>query len=261
LAGRAVPRSTLRPQRTLGDELANLGIGLLIGAAVPALLLRAAAAVAAWATGIAQPTGGPETGLAGLLDPGDPSAAMQAPGLHPVSYRVTAIVLLGAVGAVGIWLWRMLLATGRTTKLDRYRIPGIATRTNVRRAAWHTALMRRATHPRSSLTNPNDVGYRIGHSRGTIVWASVEDSMLVIGPPRCEDPLTAMIRATGLAAGTGLATGGVDGGGFWEAKTRTALQALLHAAALDHRPPAELFRWTSTPPPPTTRSPSCSAPR
>ncbi len=56
-----------------------------------------------------------------------------------------------------------------------------------------------------------------------------------------------MIRATGLAAGTGLSAGGVDGGGFWEGKTRTALQALLHAAALDHRPPAELFRWTLDP--------------
>jgi type IV secretion system protein VirD4 len=56
-----------------------------------------------------------------------------------------------------------------------------------------------------------------------------------------------MIRAAGLAAGTGLAAGGVDGGGFWEAKTRTALQALLHAAALDKRKPAELFRWTLDP--------------
>jgi type IV secretory pathway TraG/TraD family ATPase VirD4 len=56
-----------------------------------------------------------------------------------------------------------------------------------------------------------------------------------------------MIRATGLATATGLADGGVDGGGFWEGKTRVALQALLHAAALDHRTPAELFRWTLDP--------------
>lgn len=63
----------------------------------------------------------------------------------------------------------------------------------------------------------------------------------------CEDPLTAMIRATGLAAVTGLADGGVDGGGFWEGKTRVALQALLHAAAIDRRTPAELFRWTLDP--------------
>ena len=162
------------------------------------------------------------------------------------------------------------------------------------------------------------MGYRLGTSHGHEVWASVEDSILVIGPPRsgkglhlvipaildapgavvvtstrpdnlttslrgraahrpdsgvrpaasgrgspaglrwspirgCEDLLTAMIRATGLAAATGLADGGVDGGGFWEGKTRVALQALLHAAAIDHRPPAELFRWTLDPPPPPMR--------
>jgi type IV secretion system protein VirD4 len=56
-----------------------------------------------------------------------------------------------------------------------------------------------------------------------------------------------MIRATGLSAGTGLAAGGVDGGGLWEAQTRTGLQALLHAAALDHRAPAELCRWILDP--------------
>ena len=63
----------------------------------------------------------------------------------------------------------------------------------------------------------------------------------------CEDPLTAMIRANGLAAATGLSAGGVESGGFWEGKTRTALQSLLHAAALDGRQPAELFRWTLDP--------------
>ena len=46
---------------------------------------------------------------------------------------------------------------------------------------------------------------------------------------------------------TGLSAGGVEGGGFWEGKTRTALQSLLHAAALDGRAPAELFRWTLDP--------------
>ncbi|GAA1843684.1 hypothetical protein GCM10009750_32430 [Agromyces salentinus] len=41
--------------------------------------------------------------------------------------------------------------------------------------------------------------------------------------------------------------GGVDTGSFWEAKTRTAPQSLLHAAAIDHCSPAELFRWTLDP--------------
>lgn len=40
--------TTQRPQTDLGDELTNLGIGLLIGAAVLALLFRRAGAVTAW---------------------------------------------------------------------------------------------------------------------------------------------------------------------------------------------------------------------
>lgn len=299
---------------TLGDEFANLGIALLIGATGLALLLRVAGTIAAWATSLPQPAGGPETGLAVLLNPADPSAALDAPGLQPVAYWLTAVVLITIAVAAAVWVWRVLRSTSRTRKLDPHRIAGIATRSEVTRAASRSALMKRAAHLRPSLTDarPTDVGYALGHARGTTVWASVEDSMLVIGPPRsgkgahivinaildapgpvvttstrpdnltvtirarqrvgpvavfdpqqlaagvpaglrwspirgCEDPLTAMIRATGLAAGTGLSAGGVEAGGFWEAKTRTALQSLLHAAALDLRPPSELFRWTLDP--------------
>src|SRR6218665_1863774 len=46
----------------------------------------------------------------------------------------------------------------------------------------------------------------------------------------CADPLTAMIRARGLAAGTGF--GSVENGSFWQGRTEVAIQCLLHAAAL-----------------------------
>jgi type IV secretion system protein VirD4 len=306
--------SATKPQASLGDELADVGIGLLILASAVALLLRAAGSLAAWVTGIAQPTGGPASGLVVLQAPADPAAALRAPGLNAQVYWLTAVILLGIAAAAALGLWRIFRDAGRTIKLDPHHIPGVATRSDISRAASRISLMKRAIHLRPSLTNPQpaDVGYRLGRSRGITVWASVEDSVLIIGPPRsgkgahivinaildapgpvvatstrpdnltttllarqrsgpvavfdpqqlaagvpaglrwspirgCEDPLTAMIRAAGLAAGTGLAAGGVDGGGFWEAKTRTALQSLLHAAALDHRSPAELFRWTLDP--------------
>ncbi|APZ34184.1 type VI secretion protein [Microbacterium aurum] len=307
--------STPRPSGSLGDELSNLGIGILISAAILAAILRGAGSVAAWITGTTQPAGGIEAGLGVLLNPGDPATALDAPGLGAVAYWITASVLILTAGAAGWWGWRLLRDHGRQVKTDPYRIAGIATRTEVARAGSEKALLHRAGHLRPSLDTPQptDVGYRIGASRGHGVWASVEDSILLLGPPRsgkgahivinaildapgavvttstrpdnlaatlrarerrggpvavfdpqhlaegvpaglrwspirgCEDPLTAMIRATGLAAGTGLSAGGVEGGGFWEGKTRTALQALLHAAALDHRPPGELFRWTLDP--------------
>jgi type IV secretory pathway TraG/TraD family ATPase VirD4 len=56
-----------------------------------------------------------------------------------------------------------------------------------------------------------------------------------------------MIRATGLASSTGLSAGGVESGGFWEGKTRAALQALLHAAALEKLTTRTLFEWSLAP--------------
>lgn len=307
--------STPRPAGSLGDELSNLGIGLLIATAILAALLRGAGSLAAWITGASQPAGGIEAGLGVLLNPGDPASALGAPGLGAVAYWITAAVLILTVGALGWWVWQTVREHGRRAGADPYRIVGTATRAEVAKAASENALLRRARILRPSLSKPGpaDVGYRIGTAHGKGVWASVEDSILLVGPPRsgkgagvvvnmildapgavittstrpdnltatlrarqrrggpvavfdpqrlaegvpaglrwspvrgCEDPLTAMIRATGLASGTGLSAGGVEGGGFWEGKTRTALQALLHAAALDRRPPGELFRWTLDP--------------
>ncbi|WP_186372672.1 type IV secretory system conjugative DNA transfer family protein, partial [Brevibacterium casei] len=229
-------------------------------------------------------------------------------------YWIVALVLLGQLGAAITWAWTLLRRQSRKSAQDPHRLPGTATKHDVAQAASAKALLSRAGNLRPSLERPapSDVGYRIGTSHGLGVWASVEDSLLVIGPPRsgkslqivvptildapggvvatstrpdnltatlrarekhgpvavfdpqhlaegvpagmrwspvrgCADPLTAMIRATGLASATGLSSGGVEGGGFWEGKTRSALQALLHAAAIDHRPPSELFRWTLDP--------------
>ena len=41
--------------------------------------------------------------------------------------------------------------------------------------------------------------------------------------------------------------GGVDNGSFWAQQCNIAVRCLLHAAALDQRPPVELYRWSLSP--------------
>ncbi|TXH45317.1 MAG: type VI secretion protein [Actinobacteria bacterium] len=300
---------------SMGDELTNAALIALIGAFGLALILRGSGSVAAFFSGTPQPQAGPASGLGVLFNPADPASALDAAGLSPVVYWIVTTLLL-AVLVVGVaWVWMWLRRHNRKIETDPHRLAGIATAHEVKTTASAKALLRRAGTLRPSLATPTpaDVGYLLGSSRTTGVWASVEDSILLIGPPRsgktlhvvvnaildapgavvttstrpenltatlrarrrtggpvavfdpqhlaegipaglrwspvrgCEDPLTAMIRANGLAAATGLSSGGVESGGFWEGKTRTALQTLLHAAALDGRPPAELFRWTLDP--------------
>jgi type IV secretory pathway TraG/TraD family ATPase VirD4 len=303
-----------RQTGSFGDELTNAAMIGLVGLFALALIFRAGGSVAAFLTGTAQPEAGPAAGIGVLFQPGDPATALDAAGLHPVAYWVVTTVMLAGLVAAGSWAWVWWRRRARKSETDPRTTAGIATRHEVATVASPAALLRRAGNLRPSLAKPTvaDVGYRLGAFRGTEVWASVEDSILLIGPPRsgkglhvvipmildapgaviatstrpdnltatlrareqvgpvavfdpqrladgvpagmrwspvrgCEDPLTAMIRATGLASATGLSAGGVESGGFWEGKTRTALQALLHAAALDHRTPAELFRWTLDP--------------
>ena len=53
---------------------------------------------------------------------------------------------------------------------------------------------------------PSDVGYRIGTSHGLDVWASVEDSLLVIGPPRSGKSLQIVVPSILDAPGGVVAT-------------------------------------------------------
>jgi type IV secretory pathway TraG/TraD family ATPase VirD4 len=296
------------------DGLTNVALLALGGAVAIAGILRVGGNLAAFLSGAEQPTGGLAAGLGVFGSPADPGAALGSPGLNAVAYWAVVVALVALLSVSGWWVWRVIRNHTHHGGSDPNRIAGIATSADVRRAASDRALLKRAAHLRASVDKPRseDVGYLVGVARGTKVWTSVEDSILVIGPPRsgkgahivintildapgavvttstrpdnltttirsrmrrgpvavfdpqhlapgvpaglrwspvrgCELPLTAMIRAAGLAAGTGLSSVGVENGGFWEGKTRTALQSLLHAAALDGRSPSELFRWTLDP--------------
>ncbi len=63
----------------------------------------------------------------------------------------------------------------------------------------------------------------------------------------CQDPQVAMVRAKGLAAGSGLGGANVTEGAFWLGLTESVLRGLLHAAALDNRTADDLYRWSLDP--------------
>ncbi|WP_239455424.1 TraM recognition domain-containing protein [Nocardioides gilvus] len=287
----------------------------ICGVFILALLLHAAGLIAAFATGSEQPSAGLAAGLRVLVQPRTPGLALGASSLSAVAYWCSMLTLVALLIGL-LWTVWVLVSRGRHRSAhDPSRIQGTATRRDIDDTASEKALLRRGHTLRPSLTRPTarDVGYLLGKSHGRGVWASVEDSILVIGPPRsgkglhlvvnailgapgavvttstrpdnlaatirarrdvgpvavfdpqrltagltdvggvgvrwspirgCEDPLTAMIRATGLASSTGLSAGGTESGGFWEGRARAVIQALLHAAALDRLPTRVLFEWS-----------------
>ena len=175
-----------RQTGSMGDELTNAAVVALIGAFGFALVLRAAGSVAAFLTGTPEPQAGFASGLGVLFDPADPATALDAEGLSPVAYwSITGLMLTGLALAVA-WVWVRLRRHSRRVETDPRRLAGTATAHEVAQTASAKALLKRASTLRPSLSDPDafDVGYLLGRSRGKQVWASVEDSILLIGPPR-----------------------------------------------------------------------------
>ncbi|HEX4400126.1 MAG TPA: TraM recognition domain-containing protein [Galbitalea sp.] len=299
--------------RPVNDHLLNLGIGALTGGFAFALILRGAGTVAGWLTGLPAPTGGIGAGIGVLARPLDPGLALGVRGLNWMLYWAVVAVMLTVVVLATVLAIAKIRA--HSSQPDPRRLEGTATASEIRRLASPKHLVKQARTFRPSLQHaaPSDVGYLLGRARGRQVWATVEDSILLIGPPRsgkglhivinaildapgavittstrpdnltatlrarekrggpvavfdpqqlapglpiglrwspvrgCEDPLTAMIRANGLAASTGLGGHAVENGSFWEGKTRAAIQSLLHAAALDGRDARTVYQWALSP--------------
>jgi len=293
------------------DVVVNLALVALAALVGLAAVLRFAGTVSSWLMGIPSPTSGIEAGLETVLRPTEPGVVLGSPGLNPILFWTVAGVL-----ALGLTLpasWGLMRWRSRARAVDARQSEGTATAGDIGRAASVRQLRRRAATLRPSLgerSQPTDVGYLLGTARGRRLWATVEDSILLLGPPRsgkglhivinaildapgavvttstrpdnlavtlrarervgpvavfdpqrlapgvpaglkwspvrgCEDPLAAMIRATGFAAATGF--GDVESGGFWEGKTRAAIQAMLHAAALDGRDARAVYQWALSP--------------
>jgi type IV secretion system protein VirD4 len=169
------------------DDLGTTALlAAVFGIASCSVLLWAGGGAAAVVTGYGWPHAPISSGLRILAHPGDPTRAWHTPMPGPLAYWAITVLVLLAVTTAAVpvvrW-WRDLDARRRT---DPGAAEGLATRAEVTARASDKALLRNAAILRPSLTRPAapDVGYRVGTSRGVPVWTSVEDSVLVLGPPR-----------------------------------------------------------------------------
>ncbi|GAA3607796.1 hypothetical protein GCM10022199_09470 [Marihabitans asiaticum] len=181
----------------MGDELTNAALIGLVGMFGIALVLRAAGSVAAFLTGTTQPEAGVAAGLAVLFNPGDPATALGADGLNPAVYGLVSTALLGGLAPGSSGCGSCCADTRgrqRPTRTD-WRGSRPAMRSRPRHPRRHCFTARPRCGPSLASPAPQDIGYLLGASRGTKVWASVEDSILLIGPPRSGKGLHVAINA------------------------------------------------------------------
>ncbi len=293
---------------------ADLALLLLLAAALIDGVMWASANLAAFLAGQAVPLRKPIGGLLACADPENPSRAWGQPVGSASLYWATTLlvlILLGALALIGHRVWD----DSRQGLDDPHRSAGLATRAQVRDAAGPAALLSRSATLRPGLAKPTpaDIGFRLGYSRGIECWASVEDSVLVVGPPRsgkgrhiviptildapgavlttstrpdnlsvtyversqhgpalvfdpqrlahapgvvrhlnwspvrgCEEPYTAILRAEAMVAKA--ESSGLESGTFWRNQAVAAVRCLLHAAAIDGRSAADLYRWSHAAP-------------
>ena len=173
---RSVTSEHSKPITSHGDELTNLGLGLLLAGAGLAVILRVAGSVAAWMTGIPQPVAGIAAGLAVVLDPSDPAAALHPPGLNPVAYWGCVAMLILVAGSGIVLGWRSCVDP---SKVDSRPVPdpwnrgksgrresGLRVRADEPRSALATIADEREAHGRRLPDRTLPLGRGLGQCRG-----------------------------------------------------------------------------------------------
>lgn len=170
-----------------GTTLTDAGLIALAAGLASGGVLWLGAATSCLITGRAAPSFAPVSALRALADPAVPQSAWDTPVPGPVAYWTATLVVGVAVGALVRVGWRLYRSRMKPTT-DRHRnLPGLANPGECEAAAGRRALTRRAGIVRPQLASkptPADLGYLIGSSRGRELWCAVEDSVLLIGPPR-----------------------------------------------------------------------------
>ena len=173
------------PRRPL-SELSDLALCAVAGGLGLVGVLWLGGATSALLTGHRVGRDDVFAGLAAFSHVGDPSRAWHVPvGPAVLCWSVTGTVLVLAV-ALTVAIRRLLSVESRRAGDDPTTIVGLADRRQVKSVAGAAALLGRASTLRPSLLRPVpiDVGYSLGSACGVECWSPVEDSMIVLGPPR-----------------------------------------------------------------------------
>ncbi|MCR2764997.1 TraM recognition domain-containing protein [Microbacterium sp. zg.B48] len=187
----------------MNEGLLGKGLAVLIGAAfVLALLFAFLAEAVTWVICQSRPT--PTSLFSGLwlAVTGDPTgftapAGCAVPVLPIRVADLLAVLLLGGLAAgIGVAV-RRYRQSDQSFIADLRARPGFATSSEVREHLSAKAVLRRASQLRPDLPRPaaTDVGWRVGSSRGTDVYVSIEDSVALEGPPRSGKGYRVLISA------------------------------------------------------------------
>ena len=164
----------------------NMAAGAVVGSGALWSMLWAAAVLTSRLSGYPAPQASLTSPIEAFVHVDNPSLAWGQPvGPALLYWGITfAILAIGLSASLGIW-W-LTAEQARRWELDPAHVSGIASRRDVARVAGRRRLLKRADGLRPSVPRPDaaDLGYQLGRSRGLDCYCSVEDSLIVLGPPR-----------------------------------------------------------------------------
>ena len=171
---------------TAQRDSTDLYLGLIFGAIILFLFLAAGGLLSAFFSGHGFPTHYTRGAITAFAHAGDPSLAWNVPvGPAWLYWTMTTMVVTG--GIVGtVFAVQFVKHEGHRKAEDPTQLPGLADRRDVIFAAGAKHLLTRGPVLRPSIVKPvpNDLGFFLGTSRRSDCFASVEDSMVILGPPR-----------------------------------------------------------------------------
>ncbi|KJK11968.1 type VI secretion protein [Terrabacter sp. 28] len=185
----------------MGDE--GLGLShrdkvaftLLCGAFGVVVMLWLGAVVSAWVGGHATPRFSFNGGVRSLLHPRDPLAAWGLSSGSTILYwGVVAVLVVALVGFALVLRYRVAAPDQHGAPAPR---AGMATRSDIARSAGASRVKARAQVLRPSLERPSleSVAHVVGRSHGAKCFVTVEDSTVILGPPRSGKGLHLVIPA------------------------------------------------------------------